>query len=86
MLAEVRRQGQLLSLLSAQRDIKSRNLTVVEREDKDARAHVRIKEPGILDFTKRCNETSNRPKEFSTLYEVAKNESNKYANMIQSST
>ena len=57
MLAEVKRQGQLLSVLSAQRDIKYRNLTVIERKGKDARAHVRIKEPVILDFTKRCNET-----------------------------
>ena len=42
MLAEVKRQGQLLSILSAQRDIKDRNLTVIDRKGKDARAHVRI--------------------------------------------
>ena len=86
MLAEVKRQGQLLSVLSAQRDIKGRDQTVVERKDKEARAHVRIKELVILDLTKRCNEISNRLKEFSALYEVVKNERNKYVNLIQSST
>lgn len=86
MLAEVKRQGQLLSVLAAQRDIKGRDLTVVERKDKEARSHVRIKELVILDLTKRCNEISNRLKEFSALYEVVKNERNKYVNLIQSST
>ena len=85
MLAEVKRQSQLLSVLSAQRGIKGRDSTVVERKDKDTRAHVRIKEPVILDLTKRCNEISNRLKEFSALYEVVKNERNKYVNLIQSS-
>ena len=86
MLVEVKRQGQLLSVLSAQRDINGRDLAVVERKDKDARAHVRIKESVILDLTKRCNELSHRLKEFSAIYEVVKNERNKYVNLIQSST
>lgn len=86
MLGEVKRQGQLLSVLSAQRDIKGRDLTMVQRKDKEARSHVRIKELVILDLTKRCNEISNRLKEFSALYEVVKNERNKYVNLIQSST
>jgi hypothetical protein len=45
-----------------------------------------MKELVILDLTKRCNEISNRLKEFSALYEVVKNERNKYVNLIQSST
>ena len=40
----------------------------------------------IHDLTKRCNELSNRLKEFSALYEVVKNERNKYVNLIQSSS
>jgi len=85
-LGEVKRQGQLLSLLSAQRDIKSRDLSRVEKKEKEARQHVKMKELIILDLTKRCNEISNRLKEFSALYEVVKNERNKYVNLIQSST
>ena len=61
-------------------------MTVIEKKGKDARANVRIMEPVTLDFTKRCNETSYRPKESSALYEVARNESNKYANLIYNST
>lgn len=85
-LAEEKRQAKLISVLSAQRDIKARESARVELKQKDARQHVRMKELVILDLTKRCNELSNRLKEFSALYEVVKNERNKYVNLIQSST
>ena len=85
-MAENKRQAKLLSVLSAQRDIKSRDSARVEQKEREARQHVRIKELVILDLTKRCNEISNRLKEFSALYEVVKNERNKYVNLIQSST
>lgn len=85
-MAEEKRQSKLLSVLSAQRDIKARDSARVEQKEKDARQYVRMKELMILDLTKRCNEISNRLKEFSALYEVVKNERNKYVNLIQSST
>lgn len=85
-MAETKRQAKLLAVLSAQRDIKSRDSARVEQKEREARQHVRIKELIILDLTKRCNEISNRLKEFSALYEVVKNERNKYVNLIQSST
>ena len=44
-----------------------------------------MKELIILDLTKKCNETNNRLKEFSALYDVVKNERNKYVNLIQAS-
>eukprot|EP00597_Dinobryon_sp_UTEXLB2267_P018139 CAMPEP_0201102084 /NCGR_PEP_ID=MMETSP0812-20130820/15649_1 /ASSEMBLY_ACC=CAM_ASM_000668 /TAXON_ID=98059 /ORGANISM="Dinobryon sp., Strain UTEXLB2267" /LENGTH=937 /DNA_ID=CAMNT_0047359413 /DNA_START=1 /DNA_END=2814 /DNA_ORIENTATION=- len=86
LLAEGKRQGKLLSVLSAQRDIKGRESARIEAKEKDAKQQVRIKELLILDLTKRCNEISNRLKEFSALYEVVKNERNKYVNLIQSSS
>jgi chromosome segregation ATPase len=85
-MAERKRQSNLISVLSAQRDITGRESARVEQKQRDARQHVRIKELTILDYTKRCNEISNRLKEFSALYEVVKNERNKYVNLIQSST
>jgi DNA-binding CsgD family transcriptional regulator len=85
-MSESKRQAKLLAVLSAQRDIKSRDSARVEQKEREARQHVRIKELIILDLTKRCNEISNRLKEFSALYEVVKNERNKYVNLIQSST
>lgn len=84
-LAEGKRQGKLLSVLSAQRDIKGRENVRIEAKEKEGKHQVRIKELVILDLTKRCNEIANRLKEFSALYEVVKNERNKYVNMIQSS-
>ena len=84
-LAEGKRQSKLLAALSAQRDIKARECTRVDAKERESKQQVRIKELVILDLTKRCNEISNRLKEFSALYEVVKNERNKYVNMIQSS-
>lgn len=85
-LAESKRQAKLKAVLSGQRDIKARDCSRVEQKEKDARQHVRIKELVIMDLTKRCNELANRLKEFSALYEVVKNERNKYVNLIQGST
>ena len=85
-LAESKRQAKLKSVLSGQRDIKARDCARVEQKEKEARQHVKIKELVIMDLTKRCSELSNRLKEFSALYEVVKNERNKYVNLIQSST
>jgi chromosome segregation ATPase len=84
-IAEGKKQSKLLSLLSAQRDIKARENSRIESKDKEAKHQVRTKELVILDLTKRCNEITNRLKEFSALYEVVKNERNKYVNLIQSS-
>ena len=86
LMSERKRQGTLLTVLSAQRDIKSRESSRIDAKEKEARLLVVIKEHSILDLTKSCGELSNRFKEFSALYEVVKNERNKYINLIQSST
>jgi hypothetical protein len=85
-LAEGKRQSKMLAVLSARRDIKARESTRIEGKEKEAKQQVRMKELAILDLTKRCNEITNRLKEFSALYEVVKNERNKYVNLIQSSS
>lgn len=84
-MAESKKQGKLLQVLSAQRDIVSRECARIDQKEKETRLHVRTKELVILDLTKRCNEITNRIKEFSALYEVVKNERNKYGHLIQSS-
>lgn len=84
LAAEGKRQSKLLAVLSAQRDIKARDCTRISTKERESKQQVRIKELVILDLTKRCNEISNRLKEFSALYEVVKNERNKYVNLIQS--
>ena len=83
---EESRLSKLIALLSAQRDLKSSEVTRLQGKEREARNHVRMKELVVLDLTKRCNEISNRLKEFSALYEVVKNERNKYSSLIQSSS
>ena len=85
-LAEEKRQAKLIAVLSNQRDIKSREGARVESKEKEARTQIRMKSMVITDLTKRCTELSNRLKEFSALYEIVKNERNKFVNLIQSST
>ena len=55
-LAEEKRQSKLIGVLSAQRDIKARELARVELKEKEARQQVRIKSMLITDLTKRCSE------------------------------
>ena len=86
MLAEIRRQGQLLSVLAAQRDMSCRDLSSGQIKYKEALAHVRIKELAEVDLKKRYNEVSNRLKEFIALYEIVKCERNKYVGLIHSSS
>lgn len=85
-LAETKKQAKLLSVLSGQRDIKARDFARVDAKEKEARNAVKIKELNILDLTKRCTEISNRLKEFTALYDVVKNERNKYVSLLQGST
>ena len=75
-----------MQVLSAQRDIKARDYARVEAKEKEARAAVKMKELTVLDLTKRCTELSNRLKEFTALYEVVKNERNRFVSLLQSST
>lgn len=84
--AEERRQNKLVALLTAQRELKAREAGKAQRLDKETRQLSKVKELTILDLTKKCNEVNNRLKEFSALYDVVKNERNKYVNLIQSST
>mmetsp|Transcript_718 Transcript_718/g.1998 ORF Transcript_718/g.1998 Transcript_718/m.1998 type:complete len:164 (-) Transcript_718:1411-1902(-) len=84
--AEERRQNKLLAVLSAQREMKAREATRAEGAEKDAQEQVRVKELVILDLSKKCSEVNNRLKEFSALYDVVKNERNKYVSLIQSSS
>ena len=85
-MTESKRQAKLISVLSAQRDILARECARISHKATEAGEQVNSKEMAIIDATKRSNEISNRLKEFSALYEVVKNERNKYVNLIQSSS
>ena len=83
---EERRQNKLIAVLSAQREMKAREATRAQAAEKETREAVKVKELVIVDLSKKCNEVSNRLKEFSALYDVVKNERNKYVNLIQASS
>lgn len=84
-LNEGRKRRKIISVLNAQKDVKSREHSRGLTKEREAKQHVKMRELTILDLTKRCNEISNRLKEFSALYEVVKNERNKCVNLIQNS-
>jgi len=85
-MAEERRLTKLAALLSQQRDASIAQAHVVDQKEKEARNLIRMKELIILDHTKRCAEISTRLKEFSGLYEIVKNERNKFSSTILSSS
>ena len=84
--AEERRQNKLIAVLSAQREMKAREATRAQAAERATREQVKVKELVILGLSKKNNEVHNRLKEFSALYDVVKNERNKYVNLIQSSS
>ncbi|CAN0155595.1 unnamed protein product, partial [Scytosiphon promiscuus] len=82
---EEKRQRKLVALLKGQRDIKQGEASRAQQAEKDTAQQVKMKQLVIADLSKRCNDTNNRLKEFSALYDVVKNERNKYVNLIQAS-
>jgi chromosome segregation ATPase len=86
LLAEEKKLGKMLHAYTAQRDLKFRENARLESKERQAHYQVRTRQLSIVDLTKRCSELGNRLKEFSALYEVVKNERNKYVNLIQNST
>jgi chromosome segregation ATPase len=84
--AEEHRQNKTIQILSAQREIKAREASKAVALEKETREEVNVKELIIVDLAKKYSETNNRLKEFSALYDVVKNERNKYVNLIQASS
>jgi hypothetical protein len=53
--------------------------------ERDTAALVKVKGLAVLDLATRCHDVNNRLREFGALYDVVKNERNKYVNLIQAS-
>jgi len=83
---ETHKQAKQMSMLGAQREIKAREATSSLASHKNAVEKLRIKELTIIDLSKGMAETNNKLREFSALYDVVKNERNKYVNLIQASS
>jgi hypothetical protein len=85
-ILEENKQKKIIQLLSTQREIKAKEANSANEAEKNTQQELKMKELVILDLAKTCHETNNHLKEFSALYDVVKNERNKYVNLIQAST
>ena len=84
--AEEHRQRKTIQILTAQREIKAREAAKAQSLEKETQEELKVKKLIILDLSKKFSETNSRLKEFSALYDVVKNERNKYVNLIQASS
>ncbi|ETN17124.1 hypothetical protein PPTG_05016 [Phytophthora nicotianae INRA-310] len=85
-LIEESKQKKLVTMLTAQRELKAREATSALNSERQTQQELKTKELVIFDLAKKWNETTNHLREFSALYDVVKNERNKYVNLIQAST
>eukprot|EP00743_Colponemidia_sp_Colp-15_P002127 GILK01002309.1.p1 GENE.GILK01002309.1~~GILK01002309.1.p1 ORF type:complete len:926 (-),score=268.21 GILK01002309.1:247-3024(-) len=77
---------QHIAFLTSQREKMAREASHAMNHARETREELKVKDLVILDLTKKHHETNHRLKEFSALYDVVKNERNKYVNWIQSSS
>lgn len=80
------KQKKLVTMLTAQREMKAREAASALESERQTQQELKMKELVIFDLAKKWNETNNHLKEFSALYDVVKNERNKYVNLIQASS
>ncbi|KAF1330773.1 hypothetical protein FI667_g4770, partial [Globisporangium splendens] len=85
-LVEESKQKKLIAMLTVQREMKAREAASALEAEKQTHQELKMKELVIFDLAKKWNETNNHLKEFSALYDVVKNERNKYVNLIQASS
>merc|ERR1711988_739182 len=72
--------------LASQREKLARDASTAHRLSRETADEVSMKQLEEFDLKKKLQEISQRQKEFCTMYEVVKNERNKYVAMIQSSS
>ncbi|KAI8835875.1 hypothetical protein BC829DRAFT_406093 [Chytridium lagenaria] len=72
--------------LNAEKDLRSRELIRIQNKFKAIKEDISIKDLAIFDAAKRCSESLSRLRDFAALYDVVKNERNKYLNQIQATT
>ncbi|RKO93586.1 hypothetical protein BDK51DRAFT_24341, partial [Blyttiomyces helicus] len=75
--------GRAVESLSTERNLKAREVVRIRNKYRSIKLDLSVKEMAIFDASKRCSESVTRLREFATLYDVVKNERNKYLNQIQ---
>merc|ERR1712070_392576 len=84
--AEEQQWNAQFKTLASQREKLARDASTAHRLSRETWDEVQMKELEEFDLKKKLQEISQRQKEFCTMYEVVKNERNKYVAMIQSSS
>ncbi|XJO72474.1 hypothetical protein BDV3_003585 [Batrachochytrium dendrobatidis] len=72
--------------IKMEKDIRAREVVRIQAKTRAIKGDTAAKEISIMDASKRAIEAAGRLKDFGALYELVKNERNKYLNHIQSST
>ena len=72
--------------LKMEKDLKAREVIRIQSKLKTIRDEKGVKDIAILDASKRVIEAQTRVRDSATMYELVKNERNKYLNQIQSTT
>ncbi|KAI9339290.1 hypothetical protein BDR26DRAFT_803168 [Obelidium mucronatum] len=78
--------GRQIETLTGERDIKSRDLIRIQNKHRLIKDDMQIKDLAIQEAANKCEEPVARLKEFGALYDIVKNERNKYVNQIQATT
>ena len=75
--------NKMIALLKAQREMKGREASKALHNEKETIEEKKVKDLVIFDLTKKLNEMKIQMKEYTSLYDVVKNERNKYMNQTQ---
>lgn len=84
--AEEQTWSQHFAFLTSQREKMARESSMAARLSRDTLADVQMKTLEEFDMKKKHAEITHRQKEFGSMYDIVKNERNKYVAMIQSSS
>ena len=86
IVARKTEMARLNDALKGECELRARDLIRIQRKYKGVMNDMNLKQLSISEASKRCTESLNNLKEFSMLYDVVKNERNKYLNQIQATT
>lgn len=81
--AEEQDRERMIQELTSKRDNASRMVSAKEQKMRDTRYMVKMKENVVMDLKKARKDTIQRVKDFQQLYDLVKNQRNKFVNLIQ---
>lgn len=83
IMEEHSRNEKLAKQASAERELKCRNVIRIKQRRDGLKDELSVNNIAIADNSKRCAEAVQRLRDFAAMYDIVKNERNKYMNQIQ---